>query len=204
VLRTPRTARLLAVNRYFAGSPGQPRVRRASDAVAIGGGLLLLLWTGLSAGKILAFEQLVVDLAGSLPSWSKNVYQIGYLLGFLMVVSLFVAVILQGKQRLDLLRDLVLAAVVSITVAVLLALWLSEAFPSLPPELSGDDPEAAFPIVRVALITASIMVAAPHLSRPGCSRTSARSLTSRSRPWWIGPRPAPTLATILKSANCRE
>ncbi len=154
------------MNRYFAGSPGQPRVRRASDAVAIGAGLLLLVWTGLSAGAILAFEQLLVDLAGSLPSWSKNVYQIGYLLGFLMVIALFVAVILQGRQRLDLLRDLVLAVVVSITVAVLLALWLSEAFPSFPPELSGDDPETAFPIVRVALITASIMVAAPQLSRP--------------------------------------
>ncbi len=154
------------MNRYFAGSPGQPRVRRSSDAVAIGAGLLLLVWTGLSAGRILAIEQVLVDLAGSFPSWSQNVYQIGYLLGFLMVVSLFVAVILQGRQRLDLLRDLVLAAVVSITAAILLALWLSEAFPSLPAELSGDDPEAAFPIVRVALITASIMVAAPQLSRP--------------------------------------
>jgi uncharacterized protein (TIRG00374 family) len=154
------------VNRYFAGSPGQPRVRRASDAVAIGVGLLLLLWTGLGVGRILAFEQVLLDLTGSFPSWSTNLYQIFYLLGFLMVVSLFVAVILQGRQRLDLLRDLVLAVVVSITAAILLALWLSEAFPSLPAELSGEDPEAAFPIVRVALITASIMVAAPQLSRP--------------------------------------
>jgi len=154
------------VNRYFAGSPGQPRVRRASDAVAIGAGLLLLIWTGVSVGRTLAFEQVLLDLAGSFPSWSENLYQIFYLLGFLMVVSLFVAVILQGRQRLDLLRDLVLAVVVSITLAILLALWLSEAFPSLPAELSGEDPEAAFPIVRVALITASIMVAAPQLSRP--------------------------------------
>ncbi|GMQ84545.1 MAG: hypothetical protein BMS9Abin07_0109 [Acidimicrobiia bacterium] len=154
------------MNRYFAGGPGQPRVRRASDAVAIGIGLLLLLWTGLNAETVLAFEQLLVDLAVSLPSWSKNVYQIGYLLGFLMVISLFVAAILQGRQRLDLLRDLVLAVVVSATVAILLALWLSEAFPSFPLELTGDEPKAVFPIVRVALLTASIMVAAPQLSRP--------------------------------------
>ena len=68
------------MNRYFAGSPGQPRVRRASDAVAIGVGLLLLLWTGLSVGRLLAFEQVLLDLAGSFPSWSENLYQIGYLL----------------------------------------------------------------------------------------------------------------------------
>jgi glycosyltransferase 2 family protein len=153
------------VSKYFAEKPEQPRARRAADAVAIGIGLLLLVWAGLNHGEISTSSQWFLDLLEPLPTWFDAFFRIGYFLGLLLVVVLFVAAILQ--KRYGLLRDMTIAAVAAVVVG-LLANWLAgDPFPALLPELTRlRNPEAAFPIIRVAMLTAAIKVAAPQLTRP--------------------------------------
>ena len=154
------------MSRYLAGSPNQPRARRASDAVAIGIGLFLLLWTAANIGEPTSTgNQWILDLIEPLPTWFDEIWKIGYFLGLIIVIALFAAAIY--KKRWDLFRDMAIAAVASVGVAFLLAWWLGDTTPVVLPELTRPgDPEATFPIVRVAAMTATIMVASPHLTRP--------------------------------------
>ncbi len=153
------------MSRYFAEKPGQPRARSARDAIAIVVGLALLIWTSFRWGEVSTTDQWFLDLLELLPAWFDDIWKVGYFLGLIMVIGLFAAAILQ--QRGYLLRDLVLAVVATFFVAVSLAWLISDTFPTLLPELTRPrDPETAFPILRVAMVTSVIYVASPHLARP--------------------------------------
>jgi len=153
-------------SRYFANEPHQPRVRRAADATSIGIGLLLVLWTAISADRVAAVEAALIDLAGSVPLWFDQIYEVAYFLGLLLIVGLVVSVIAQGSKRLDLLRDMALAIVASIGIALFLVWMIDGIFPTILPEFTQDDAQHAFPILRVAILTATVVVASPHLTRP--------------------------------------
>ena len=84
----------------------------------------------------------------------------------LLVIFLILAVASRGRERQGLLRDIVLALVGSILGALLLAWLFGEAIPNVLPEVTTESPEPAFPILRVAALTAVMVVAAPHLTRP--------------------------------------
>ena len=155
------------MGRYFANSANQPRGRRAGDASAIVIGLILVLWTAASADQVAAAEAALVDLARSVPSWFEQMYAVAYFIGFVMVVGLIVAVVAQGRKRLDLLRDIVLAIVGSLGTGVFFVWWLDDISTLvLFPEFGDADVDPAFPILRVALLTAAEAVSSPHLSRP--------------------------------------
>lgn len=154
------------VNRYFISDPNQPRAHRAADAVAVFVGVVLVLWTGFTADRVLAIEEALVALTASFPTWFDQVYEIVYSLGALYVVVLFVAVLVQGRRRLDLLRDMTLALVASFGIALLLVWLVDGTFPVVLPEFNTAEPEPAFPILRVAMVTSVIAVAAPQLARP--------------------------------------
>lgn len=151
---------------YFVDDPNQPRVRRATDVVGLIGGLLLLVWAGLNHEQVSSIESALVDLVQSFPTWFEQLYRISYFLGFILVVALFVSVIAQGRKRLDLLRDMVLALVASVGIALGLVVWLTGELPLIFPELSSADPEPLYPVLRVAAVTSVIAVAGPHLTRP--------------------------------------
>jgi len=154
------------MSRYFAGNPNQPRARRASDAVAIGIGLFLVWWTAAQINEATSGpNEWILDLVESLPTWFDEIWKIGYFFGLIMVIALFIAAVY--NRRWDLFRDMAVATVASVVVAILLAAWLSDSLPTLMPELTRpSDPDATFPIIRVAALTATIMVAAPHVTRP--------------------------------------
>jgi len=153
-------------SKFFANEPHQPRVRRASDATLVAFGLLLLAWTAISASRVAAIESVIIDLAESSPLWFDQLYEVAYFLGLVLILLLVVTVVAQGSERLGLLRDMALAVVVSIGAALLLVWVVDGAFPTILPEFSEADPEATFPILRVAILTALVVVAAPHLTRP--------------------------------------
>jgi len=154
------------VSSYFANEADQPRVRRAHDAVTVGIGLGLLVWAVINADRVAAVEQAMVDLAQSIPLWFDEVYRLAYFGGLVLLVGLIVGVIAQGKRRLDLLRDIVLAALLSIAIALVLVWWLDGSIPPILPEFSSGEATFTFPILRVALLTSAIVVASPHLARP--------------------------------------
>jgi uncharacterized membrane protein YbhN (UPF0104 family)/tRNA A-37 threonylcarbamoyl transferase component Bud32 len=155
------------MKRYFASSARQPRARRAVDVTAVVIGASLILWTAVNADRVAAAEVALVDLTRSIPSWFEQVYTAAFFLGFVMVAGLVIAVLGEGKKRLDLLRDIALAIVASLGVGALSIWWLGD--PSavvLFPEFAGGDVSPSFPILRVALLTGAVAVSSPHLSRP--------------------------------------
>ena len=153
-------------SRYFANEPHQPRVRRAADATSIGIGLVLALWTAATADSVAAVEAALIDIATVAPLWLDQVYKVAYFLGILFILGLVIATLAQGKRRLDLLRDLFLAIVVSVGVVLLIVWVIGGTIPVSLPELGVQDIEPAFPILRVVMLTAATVVASPHLTRP--------------------------------------
>ncbi len=153
-------------SRYFANEPHHPRVRRAADATSIGIGLLLVFWTAINADRVAAVEAALIDLVGSVPLWFDQLYEIAYFLGLLLIGGLIVSVIVQGSKRLDLLRDMTLAIIGSLGISFVLVWMVDGSFPTILPEFTTGDPVHAFPILRVAVLTAAVVVASPHLTRP--------------------------------------
>jgi uncharacterized membrane protein YbhN (UPF0104 family)/tRNA A-37 threonylcarbamoyl transferase component Bud32 len=154
------------VSRYFVSEHDQPRVQRAADAVMVVTGLVLLLWTAVNADRILAFEEALLALVSSVPSWFDQAYRLIYFVGLVMVVALVVAMIAQGRRRLDLLRDILLAFLTTLGLGLLLTWWIDGELPTAFPEFSSAAVEPLFPVMRVALMTGVIAVSAPHLTRP--------------------------------------
>jgi uncharacterized membrane protein YbhN (UPF0104 family) len=153
------------MKRYFVGTSEQPRARRASDVVAIVFGLILLLGTAITYGDVSATDQWILDLLEPLPTWFGDVWRIGYLLGLILVVALFAAAIIE--RRRSLLRDMTIAVVATLALGFFVAWLISDAVPTALPELTRPrNPEEAFPVIRVAVVTGLIMVSAPHLARP--------------------------------------
>jgi uncharacterized membrane protein YbhN (UPF0104 family)/tRNA A-37 threonylcarbamoyl transferase component Bud32 len=133
----------------------------------VGIGLFLIIWTAVNADRVAAAELALVDLARSVPSWFDQMYTIAYSLGFLMVVGLIFAVLGEGKKRLDLLRDIVLAIIGSLAIGAYLVWQVGDvSVLAIFPEFIDRDVSPAFPIMRVALLTGVVAVSSPHLSRP--------------------------------------
>lgn len=154
------------MNRYFASSPHQPRVRRSTDVWLVVVGLVLLVWTGASVDRVAAVEAALTDLVQSAPLWFEQVYRISYFLGLLLVWAIVILVVAQGRQRLDLLRDVVVAAAVTIGVIVFFVWLLDGSMPVVLPEFADADRGFTFPILRVAILTTVITVSSPHMARP--------------------------------------
>ncbi len=154
------------VNRYFASSPHQPRVRRATDVWLVVIGLVLLLWTAANVDRVAAVETALTDLAQSAPLWFEQVFRLAYFLGLLLVWAVIISVIAQGKKRLDLLRDIAVTVVATIVAILFFIWWLDGSIPTVFPEFVDGDGGFTFPILRVAILTGVITVASPHLARP--------------------------------------
>jgi uncharacterized membrane protein YbhN (UPF0104 family)/tRNA A-37 threonylcarbamoyl transferase component Bud32 len=153
------------MKRYFVGTAEQPRARRASDVVAVVVGLFLLLLTAWTYGEASSTDEWILDLLALLPSWFGDIWRIGYFVGLILVIALFVAAIVEGRHSL--LRDMTLAVVASLVLGFLAAWLISDTAPTALPELTRPRrPDAAFPVIRAAVVTGVIMVAAPHLARP--------------------------------------
>ena len=153
------------MKRYFVGTTEQPRARRAADVVAIVVGLFFLLGTAATYGNVSSTDQWILDLLAPLPTWFGDVWRIGYFLGLILVIAVFVGAIVQRRRTL--LRDVTIVTVATVALGFVAAWIVSDVVPIAIPELTRPDgAEAAFPIIRVALVTGVIVVAAPHLTRP--------------------------------------
>ena len=147
-------------------SDGQPRVRRTGDVFTAVFGLLLIVWVVVGIDSVAAWEQALIDLAQSSPQWVTSLFRFGYALGLLYVLGLLAALIAGGKERRPALRDLLIVAVGSAGLVVLLSLTISDVWPYVLPEIGLENPVPRFPDLRVALVTAVLMVVGPHVTRP--------------------------------------
>jgi glycosyltransferase 2 family protein len=156
----------MARSRYLIATTEQPRVRRAADATGVVVGLAILLASWRAFRQVIDLDQTMSDLLSSLPEWLTGTLPAIYGLGGLYAISVFVAVLIQWKQRKDAARDMVLSVIATALISTLLVRVISEAWPLVIPELGLAVPVAQFPIFRVVLVTAVILAVAPHLTRP--------------------------------------
>jgi uncharacterized membrane protein YbhN (UPF0104 family)/tRNA A-37 threonylcarbamoyl transferase component Bud32 len=80
-----------------------------------------------------------------------------------ILVLLFLA---GGREHLSATRDVLLSILVAALVSIVLVRLFFDAWPHVLPELSHLEAEPQLPVLRVALLTAGLLAAGPHLARP--------------------------------------
>jgi uncharacterized membrane protein YbhN (UPF0104 family)/tRNA A-37 threonylcarbamoyl transferase component Bud32 len=140
--------------------------RRPGDAARAALAVLLLIPLVLHAHHPTVTEEAVVRLFDSIPAGAKTLFLILYQLAALWAVGLLVVTVLL-LRRWRLARDLAVAAVAAWVLGRLMAflvhddgLW--QAF-KVTFDLTG---APRFPMVRLSVAVATVLVASPHLSRP--------------------------------------
>ncbi len=141
-------------------------MRRAADATGLALGVLLFLWSWRSYLKVADVEATVSEVVGAVPDWLAGTISVVYTAGFFYVVGIFLVVLVQWKHRLDAARDMVLVTFTVAALATTLVRLISGSWPRFLPELGLAEPISQFPIFRVAVVTAMLLVVAPHLTRP--------------------------------------
>ena len=157
---TPATGRLLV------SAPQQPRVRRAGDVTSIVLGGLLLLWAVVNQERLGPLNRAVAGLVDVLPAWSDEPLSIVYSFAFLYGVLLLVLLAVGGARHRDALRDVLVATLVAAAIGVVLVRLFNAAWPYVVPELGLEGPQRQTPVFRIAVTTAVLLAASPHLALP--------------------------------------
>ena len=158
-LAVPRTS-------YFVATAGQPRVRRPRDIFTATMGLLLVLWAVLTIDQPPSWEQSLTGLVQSSPPWLQTLLESGYSLSLIYCLVLLGALLFGGLERRTALRDVTIVAVGAAALVIVLSFWINDAWPYVLPEIDLENPVPRFPVMRVAVVTAILIVASPYVTRP--------------------------------------
>jgi glycosyltransferase 2 family protein len=140
--------------------------RRPGDAARVAIAVLVLIPLVLHAHHPTATEEAVVRLFDSIPDGARTLFLILYQLAALWAVGLLVVTVLL-LRRWRLARDLAVAAVGAWVLGRLMAFLVHDsglwnAF-KVTFDLTG---APRFPMVRLSVAVATVLVASPHLARP--------------------------------------
>ena len=158
-LAVPRTS-------YFVATAGQPRVRRPRDIFTATIGLLLVVWAMIAIDQPPSWEQSFTALVQSSPPWLQTLLESAYSLSLIYSLVLLGALLFGGRERRTALRDVTIVAVGAAALVVFLSLLINDAWPYVLPEIDLEAPVPRFPVMRVALVTAILIVASPYVTRP--------------------------------------
>lgn len=149
----------------FSAPSDAPRVRRINDLVGAAGAGLSLFVIALVAWDGSAFDGDWRGLVAGLPGWVRWLGQVAHTATVMAAVALMVGVAVLARRRIELARDLLVAAVLSMGSVALLSRWFDGRWPEV--ELFTSSKVAAtFPAFAVAATVAVQAAAAPHLSAP--------------------------------------
>ena len=141
--------------------------RRPTDAVRAVVAAVLLVPLAYHAGHLWLTEQRVIEFFDSIPHGARTLFLILYQLAALWAVGLLVVTVLL-LRRWRLARDLAVAGALAWVLGRLMAYFTnrSDLRNAMKVTLDlGDVPR--FPMVRVTVAVAVVLVASPHLTRPG-------------------------------------
>jgi glycosyltransferase 2 family protein len=155
-----------ASSRYLVSAPDQPRVRRAGDLSRILLGLLLLLWAIFSRERLGPLNRELAEVTEALPNWSLELLSVVYSFGFVYGLTIVVLLLASGRIHRDALRDVALALAIAALIGVVLVRVFDGSWPYIVPEIGIVVPERQTPIFRIAVTTAALIAASPHLVRP--------------------------------------
>ena len=141
-------------------------MRRPSDVFKAVLGLSLGIWAAVNVESISTWAQALTELVQSSPPWVTLLLEIGYAASLIYVVVVLAALVAGGRERRPALRDLAIAGVTAAVLVVILSFIINGAWPYVFPELGLEDPTPRFPVLRVAMVTAILVVVGPHVTRP--------------------------------------
>ena len=141
-------------------------MRRPSDVFRAVAGLILVTWAAVNVASISSWAVALTELVQASPSWVTLLLEVGYAASLIYVVVVFVAMVTGGRERHPALRDLVIAGAAAALLVVILSFIINDAWPYVFPELGLEDPAPRFPVLRVAMVTAILVVVGPHVTRP--------------------------------------
>jgi uncharacterized protein (TIRG00374 family) len=128
-------------------------------------GLLLVFVTSIGSEQTAWFTDFLGEVIALLPSWLESLFSVVYVVGAVYAIVIVVAAIMARRDHGDLLRDLLLAVAFAIVLVFGFAWIVSGSWPILAPEFAGSE-GPFFPVVRIALVTAVLVVAGPYLVLP--------------------------------------
>mgnify|MGYP001814993263 CR=1 FL=1 len=151
---------------YLISTDSQPRARRPADAATAAAGFVLMLWGMVSVDHQSPMEEAVGDLIASLPSWLITVMELLFMFGLVYGVGVVVAIVIGGRSYRAALRDVLVALLLSVVLAVVVGYLVTGAWPYVLPEIGLDDPSPRFPVLRIVIVTAALIAASPYLAKP--------------------------------------
>ena len=149
----------------FSAPSDAPRVRWKTDLISAAFVAALGVLLIIVAGNGSTFDDMTLEFAGGLPGWLLWLCQAAYGVGVLYGIGLLIGVGLFAKGRLDVLRDMVLAALFSVGIVVALTQLIDGRWPELA-FFHLDRTRDTFPAFFVTAATAVQAAASPCLTAP--------------------------------------
>jgi uncharacterized membrane protein YbhN (UPF0104 family) len=150
--------------RLFAAIVDQPRARRATDVLLLTTSTVGILLIGLIAVPEPGFSRAVTEFMGALPGALTGVWQLLADLPIVWGLIVLGAAFVRGRSAIG--RDMLLALMVGAGMWLLMSRVVNGSWPDLTVLWSDAAPPPVFPAGRIALPTALIVTASPHLVRP--------------------------------------
>jgi uncharacterized membrane protein YbhN (UPF0104 family)/tRNA A-37 threonylcarbamoyl transferase component Bud32 len=148
---------------YFV-QVGGPRSRRPVDVALVVLGVVLGAASARAAVDRGSLERSADALADALPVWAHSLFQATYAFGAAYVVVIGVTVLVTAPRRGRLPLTLVVAIGLAIAGAVVASFAVGDGWPDLVPSVTPEQPHDAFPTVRVAAVTAALLVLRPWVA----------------------------------------
>ena len=145
---------------FFVEGDG-PRSRRPVDVAMVVGGLVLVARCARAAIDRGPLEHSAEEVAEALPNWVPALFQASYAFGAVYVAAVVVVVLATMPRRGRLAVTLVVAIVLAIAGAAVASFVVGDGWPDLNPAPIQDPTDGAFPTVRVAAVTAALLVLRP-------------------------------------------
>jgi uncharacterized membrane protein YbhN (UPF0104 family) len=161
---TAMAAKLRRGVRLFTSVGDQPRARRATDVLLLTTSLVGILAIGLIAVPEPGYSQAIGDFMAALPSALLGMWQLLADLPILWALIVLGAAFIRSRRTIA--RDMLLALVVGATLWLILARIVNGSWPTFDVLVNDVAPPPVFPAARLAIPTALIITASPHLVRP--------------------------------------
>ena len=148
---------------FFAALSNGKRLRSVSDLLTL---LVTLLLAGLFAGLSVptsGFEQALVNLIGTIPSFLDVLWRLGVACLLLWVVVILVSSMV--RLRGEVLVDIATSLVVAVGLALAFSRQINGVWPSFSQAASGGS-AGSVPLISLACAVAVSSAASPHLSLP--------------------------------------
>ena len=100
----------------FSAPSDTPRIRLRTDLISAGLNSVVLVLLILVAGDGSTFDDSALQFVGTLPGWLLWIGQAAYVVGVVYSFALLVGVGVLAHDRLELLRDMALAALLAVVV----------------------------------------------------------------------------------------